>query len=155
MKRFLTRCGLILASAALAGCGAGYDAATSEPEAAQQQQAPAANVAAAGDEAPVEPEMVREEAKAGVGAKGRFEGEGLIVTPLKTYFLAKEKIAFDIQIASAMQLYKGEHGYAPKSHDDFMDKIVKQNQIVLPELPEGHRYVYDPQQEQLMVEHPR
>lgn len=148
MKRLIASM-LLIASAALAGCSGGYDQAP----VAETRAEPAPAVAEAPP--PAEPVMVREEAKAGVGKKGRIEGEGLIVTPVKTYFLAKEKITFDIQVAQAMQLFKGEHGFAPKSHDEFMEKIVKFNQIVLPELPEGHRYVYDPAQEQLMVEHPQ
>ena len=35
-----------------------------------------------------------------------------------------------------------------------MQKIIKENQIKLPELPFGQRYVYDPKKEQLMVEKP-
>jgi hypothetical protein len=35
-----------------------------------------------------------------------------------------------------------------------MEKIIKANRIRLPALPQGQRYVYDPKQEQLMVEKP-
>jgi len=35
-----------------------------------------------------------------------------------------------------------------------MEKIIKANNISLPELPEGHKYVYDPKLEMLMVEKP-
>ena len=33
-------------------------------------------------------------------------------------------------------------------------KIIKANNIHLPELPDGDRYMYDPKTEQLMVESP-
>ena len=46
-------------------------------------------------------------------------------------------------------------GRNPESHEEFMEKIVKFNQIKLPELPPGHKYVYDPATEQLMVERPK
>ena len=36
-----------------------------------------------------------------------------------------------------------------------MEKIIKANQIKLPDLPEGDRYQYDPKTEQLMVESPK
>ncbi|MGH8570124.1 MAG: hypothetical protein ACREXU_19490, partial [Gammaproteobacteria bacterium] len=66
---------------------------------------------------------------------------------------AKEKIAFEIQVPAAVNYYKGEHGYAPRSHEEFMELMKAQN-IELPELPPGHRYVYDPETEELMVERP-
>ena len=43
----------------------------------------------------------------------------------------------------------------PKSHEEFMQRIIKDNDIVLPELPGGRRYVYDPKTGELMVEQPR
>ena len=52
------------------------------------------------------------------------------------------------------ELFKATEGRTPKSHEEFMEKIIKANHIHLPTLPEGHRYVYDPKQEQLMVEQP-
>lgn len=93
-------------------------------------------------------------ADSGVGAKGQGYGPGIITTPVATYFRAKEQIAFRIQIPDAMRLYKALNGHAPKTHEEFMEKIIKENRIQLPELPPGHRYRYYPQQEELMVEHP-
>jgi hypothetical protein len=93
-------------------------------------------------------------AEVGVGEKGRGYGAGPIATPVATYFITRERIAFDIQVPHAMQLFKAMEGRMPKSHEEFMEKIIKANQIQLPKLPEGHRYVYDPKQEQLMVEQP-
>lgn len=102
-----------------------------------------------------EPEMVRERAQVGVGEKGRDIGQGIISTPIKTYFSVKQQIAFNIAIPQAMNLYKATNGHAPKSHDEFMSKIIEFNRIRLPELPQGHKYVYDPEKKELMVEHPR
>ena len=36
-----------------------------------------------------------------------------------------------------------------------MDKIIKEGQIHLPELPAGQRYVYIPEREELFVERPQ
>jgi hypothetical protein len=102
--------------------------------------------------APKAPEPVLKKAEKGVGAKGRGYGEGVVATPVATYFAVRERIAFDIQIPHAMNLFKAAEGRAPKTHEEFMEKIVKENQINLPKLPEGDRYIYDPKQEQLMVE---
>jgi hypothetical protein len=53
-----------------------------------------------------------------------------------------------------MSLYKASEGHAPRTHQEFMDKIIKLNNLKLPELPAGHRYAYDPSTEKLMVERP-
>jgi hypothetical protein len=97
---------------------------------------------------------VRVKAEKGVGAKGRGYGQGVIATPAASLFAAKERIAFEIQIPHAMNLFKGMEGRMPNSNKEFMEKIIKENQIQLPTLPEGERYVYDPKTEQLMVEKP-
>jgi hypothetical protein len=99
------------------------------------------------------PGTVLENAKVGDGAKGHYS-EGMILTPVATMFRAEEMIAFKIQIPQAMQYYKAEHEHAPKTHEEFMKKIIQDNHIELPELPEGQRFLYDPKTEQLMVERP-
>ncbi len=104
--------------------------------------------------APTPPATVQKKAEMGVGEKGRGYGTGPVATPVAAYFAAKERIAFDIQIPHAMNLFKATEGRMPNSHEEFMQKIVKENQIQLPKLPQGHRYVYDPKQAQLMVEQP-
>jgi len=98
-----------------------------------------------------EPE--RTKAEAGVGKKGRNYGGGVITEPIRQYFQVSQRIHF-MNMEHAMRLYKAEFGNLPKSHDEFMDKIIKANSIELPELPEGERYVYDPARGELMVEKP-
>ncbi|NUQ65132.1 MAG: hypothetical protein HUU20_21925 [Pirellulales bacterium] len=140
----LTAGAVLLVTAA--GCGDYQPAAVPPPQTAAPATPPV-------QVAP--PQMVREVADVGVGKKGRDYGPGLVTTPVATYFAAREKIAFQVQIPHAMNLYKGANGHAPKSQEEFMEQIIKANQINLPELPEGHRYVYDPQTEQFLVEHPQ
>jgi hypothetical protein len=100
------------------------------------------------------PGAAYQKAEVGVGAKGRGYAPGLITTPVAVYFAARERIVFEIQVPEAMKLYKATNGNAPKSQEEFMQRIVKENQIRLPELPQGSRYLYDPATEQLLVEHP-
>ncbi len=114
---------------------------------------PAAPQPAGAPGAAPQPNMVREKAQAGVSGKGDY-GPGLVTTPIGTYFQAKERIIFEIQIPQAMNLYVAEKGNKPKTQEDFMRDIIKANLIKLPPLPPGHKYVYDPQQGELMVEHP-
>jgi len=58
-------------------------------------------------------------------------------------------------VPHALQLYEASNGAAPKTHDEFMENVIKANQIKLPVLPPGHKYVYDPETKQLMVERPK
>lgn len=130
------------------------------PPVAQQpavNEAPDNPPAAAGEDtaaAAGEAATVQTKADVGVGKRGRNLGQGIVATPIAAYFAAKEQIAFRVQIPEAMKLYKATNGYAPKSHEEFMKEIIQANNIPLPELPTGHRYLYNPQQEELMVEHP-
>jgi hypothetical protein len=133
---------LLLGIIAVAGC---------EPPPKKAAPAPVS-------EQPTQPPPTEQvEAGVGVGVKGRSldEYEGAVVTPAKSYFAVKERVVFEVQIPKAMQLYEASNGKAPESHEEFMQKIVEENQIALPKLSEGRRYVYDPQTKQLMVERPK
>ncbi len=83
-----------------------------------------------------------EKAVVGVTGKGQYDA-GLITTPVAVYFSVRERVVFNVQIASAMKLFKASQGRYPKTHDEFMTKIIKQNLIRLPELPRGKEYFYD------------
>lgn len=108
---------------------------------------------------PVPPPVETEEVKAqlGVGKKGRSldEYEGVVVTPVKSLFAAQERIVFEIQIPQALNLFQASEGRFPKNHDEFMEKIIGFNQIPLPKLPDNHRYKWDPETHELMVERPK
>ena len=117
----------------------------------QEPEPPVSNVANDGP-----PEIERVVAEAGVGKQGQVIGEkeGFLRTPAKALFSAKQKIAF-MSVEHAVNLYEGLEGHKPKTHEEFMEKVVKFNNIQLPELPEGHIYVWDPDKGQLMVERPK
>lgn len=123
--------------------------------------APTGGAPAIGPGGPVVPggqPVEQEVAGVGSGIKGRSldspDVVQAIAQPAKSYFATKERVVFEIQIPHALNLYKATEGTAPASHEEFMEKIVAANQIPLPALPPGHRYVYDPTTEQLMVEKP-
>ena len=92
----------------------------------------------------------------GVGQRGRSldNRSGPVVEPIKSLVATKERLAFDVQLKHAMNLYKATHGRLPQSHDEFMTQIVAFNKIKLPVLPKGHKYLFDPQRGELMVERP-
>ncbi len=102
------------------------------------------------------PPTERVAAEAGVGKKGQsLKNEtGIAVEPLKQLIQFEQKSIFDLQIKPALELYKGATGSYPKTHEEFMEKIIQANGIQLPTLPEGQTYVFDPEQGQLMVERP-
>jgi hypothetical protein len=101
------------------------------------------------------PGMTIEKAQVGSGDKGRGYGGGIIGTPVSTYFAARERIMFEIQIPEFLRAYKFEHDFkGPKTNEEYMEKVIKKNGVQLPTLPPGHSYIYDPKEEQLMVIRP-
>lgn len=108
---------------------------------------------------PTDPNVQREVAGVGSGIKGRsLEKPGVVRTiaePAVALFRTKERLVFEVQIPHDLQIYKAlNDGKAPATHDEFMQNIIQEYQIKLPALPPGHKYVYDPATEQLMVEKP-
>ncbi len=101
----------------------------------------------------------RVRAVAGVGKQGQSlndeQGIGaMIVQPARTLFAFRQRAVFEIQIPSAVKLFAATEGRKPRSHDEFMNKIIKFNNIQLPTLPAGQTYVYDPKIGELMVQKP-
>lgn len=54
-----------------------------------------------------------------------------------------------------MKLFEATEGRKPNSHEEFMSRVVKPNNIQLPRLPQGQRYQYNPQLGELMVLRPK
>lgn len=100
-------------------------------------------------------QMERVKAEKGVGLKGRsLDGEsGMIVSPVKALFAAKEEIAYELQFRHQYDIYRVT-GEVPKDFDDLTEKVLKPFLIKLPELPPGHKYIWDAENEELMVERP-
>ena len=170
MRRWVVACVAICAGAfSLNGCGELTEDTSSQPQ-QQATPAPPPPPPIAGDTAeivadsnvvgssPAEVAQERVKADVGVGVKGRrLEDERLvqtIVQPAVSLFRARERVVFQIQIPQAMQLYEAMHGKKPATEEEFFSQIVKANNLQLPELPPGQRYVYDPEKAQLMVERP-
>ncbi len=56
-----------------------------------------------------------------------------------------------LQIEAAVKLYQGETGEYPKSLDEFMEKIIRPNNIALPKLPKYQDYAYDVDKHSLII----
>jgi len=96
--------------------------------------------------------------KAGVGvgkSTQALEKHGttgdVVAGPAQVLFRTKEKIVFEIQIPQALNLYKAEHGKGPQSHEEFMEKIIRANNIQLPQLPPEQRYEFNVEKQELWV----
>lgn len=73
-----------------------------------------------------------------------------ITAPVSAYGPMLEQIS-KTHIAHALNLYQAEHGKYPETLEEFMDKIIKPNNIKLPVLPGGKQYQYDVANHQLVV----
>jgi hypothetical protein len=54
-------------------------------------------------------------------------------------------------IQHALDLFNASEGRYPKDYDEFMTRIIKENQIKLPVLPGGAKYAYDVENHKLRV----
>ena len=54
-------------------------------------------------------------------------------------------------VQRALQFFQAEHGRFPKDHEEFMTRIIEQNNIQLPVLPGKRRYQYDVENHELVV----
>lgn len=106
---------------------------------------------------PAQQQGVAQKAEVGVGIKGDSlrteEGVGkIIASPAVALFNTRERVVFEIQIPQALNLYQASEGNFPKTHEEFMEKIIKANAIQLPELKPGMQYRFRPDLGELWVE---
>lgn len=73
-----------------------------------------------------------------------------ITAPLSAYGPAMERISL-IQITQAVDLFNASEGRYPKDHEEFMQRIIKENNIKLPVLPYKGKYMYDVEHHELVV----
>jgi hypothetical protein len=108
---------------------------------------------------PEDPNLERVKAGKGVGIKGRSldEYEGVIVTPAKAYFSAKERIFYEIEFPANYRVWRVQEDRAPKDFEELKAKFLDPLGLTakMPALPEGHRYIWNPTTEELEVERPR
>lgn len=140
----------------ISGCGESAPTVEQKPKSFSDFSAPATTTETPiASPAPPPPATEQVTAEAGVGAKGQGYGGDVITEPFHQYFHAQDRITFEALLPKAMDLYRaGNNNKGPKTHEAFMKEIIEANSIDLPELPYGHRYLYDPKTETLMVERP-
>ena len=92
-------------------------------------------------------------AEAGVGRRGRGYGGGIITEPIHQYFNIQQTLQFDV-IKHDMNLYHAQHNRYPRSMEEFQKEIIEPGQRILPDLPEGEYFVYEPKTGELFVARP-
>lgn len=73
-----------------------------------------------------------------------------ITGPLQAYGPAVEQIS-KTHVAHALDLFNASEGRYPNSYDEFMTRIIKENNIKLPVLPGNKKYQYDVENHRLEV----
>ncbi len=73
-----------------------------------------------------------------------------ITGALEAYQPLKQKIA-GMGIDYAIRLFQATEGRYPRDHDEFMSRIIAENNLRLPSLPTGLRYEYDVANHKLVV----
>jgi hypothetical protein len=92
---------------------------------------------------------------------GEFKGDRQVVKPkvkitnpitgpLEAFEPMKQQIA-QLGIEHAVNLFHALEGRYPKDHDEFMQRIIKENQMKLPEPARGFAYEYDVPNHTLVV----
>ncbi|MEX2173956.1 MAG: hypothetical protein WD872_06305 [Pirellulaceae bacterium] len=108
---------------------------------------------------PEDPSLERVKAGKGVGIKGRSldEYEGIVVTPAKTLFAAKERIFFEIEFPANYDRWIILEDKVPQNFDELKTRFLDPLGLTakMPELPPGHKYAWDAPTQQLMVERPK
>lgn len=73
-----------------------------------------------------------------------------ITGALEAYQPLKQKIA-GMGIDYALRLFHATEGRYPKDHEEFMTRIIRENNMRLPVLPNGLEYQYDVENHKLVV----
>jgi len=92
---------------------------------------------------------------------GEFKGDSNVVEPnvqisnpitgaLEAYEPLKQQIS-QLGIEHAIQLFHALEGRYPKDYDEFMQRIIAENNIRLPVLGKGFRYEYDVDNHKLLI----
>ena|SRR5258708_1391015 len=73
-----------------------------------------------------------------------------VTAPLSAYGPMVESLAKS-QITSALGIFNATEGRYPSSHEEFIERIIKENNIKLPVLPYKGRYMYDVEKHELVI----
>jgi hypothetical protein len=84
----------------------------------------------------------------------KIQATDIVTAPVVAYGPMVERISI-IEIEHAVRLFHAMENRYPKDYDEFMEKIVKANNIRLPVLPYGGKYQYNEQTHALEIVRPQ
>lgn len=73
-----------------------------------------------------------------------------VTAPLAAYGPMVESLTKS-QIKHALDIFNVNEGRYPKDHEEFMERIIKENNIRLPKLPYQGKYMYDVEKHELVI----
>jgi hypothetical protein len=95
-------------------------------------------------------DVEKEKKAGGVVTPPRITAKDPIRLQGNAYVTAVGQISIG-HIKHALDLYQAENGEFPKTYEEFMEKIIKANNIALPKLPFYQEYAYDAPSHSLVV----
>ncbi len=124
----------------------------------ESKPAPAPEPAKPENETPKTENVKIEQGFTGKGQYGQGGGEkpmDIITVPVGQLFAVRERM-FLMQLKHTEDLYKANNdNEMPKTHEEYMEKIIKEGMLKLPDLPPDQEYVYDPETQELKIKKPR
>ena len=90
-----------------------------------------------------------------------FKGDQEVVVPdvevtnpytagLEAYEPVKQQLA-QLNIQHSVRLFHALEGRYPKDHDEFMQRVIKENNVRLPQIGRGYEYQYDVANHELKI----
>ena len=95
-------------------------------------------------------DMAKEQKAGGVATQPRITAKDPILLTGNAYVSIVSQAA-SLNIKHALDLYQAETGEFPKTTEEFMEKIIKANNVALPKLPFYQEYGYDAPNHKLVV----
>ncbi len=95
-------------------------------------------------------DMAKEQKAGGVATQPRITAKDPILLTGNAYVSIVSQAA-SLNIKLALDLYQAETGEFPKTTEEFMEKIIKANNVALPRLPFYQEYGYDAPNHKLVV----
>jgi len=126
---------------------------TNQTDATEKKDEPIDMSSVPNEPPPVTSQLREFQAKDGKKGKEIRTGGGSLGAVVSTKFTAVNKLT-KIQYTQALNFYRAKKGHYPKTHEEFMEKIIKFNKLKLPELEAGVEYLYDPEDHELKVYRP-
>lgn len=83
----------------------------------------------------------------------KIEASDPVTAPLSAYGPMVEKVSI-LAVEQAINLFQATEGRYPKDHAEFMEKIIRANNMRLPVLPNKGEYRYDEPTHSLVVVYP-